>query len=231
MQTQSLLPERQATIILPVQQKIFAFTSGLTAAEFLATAPTLAKLVHQRYQEVRIPTPLQDYFINYPEQLNFALLLSEEAPETSMILPLWLRIAQLSPRFTLRIFRDTDNLNLLNQLLEEVDLNEEVGELELPLCFLFDEEWNQQSQWGPHAQAAEPYFDQWFEQHSDYETLADDEAPAAQRRYAALITDLIYQMRVWYNSELDRATLQEIRDLFATLREEEETDGNGEEEG
>jgi len=224
-------PDQQATIILPVQQKVFAFTTGLTAAEFLAATPGLAKLVSQRYQEVRIPTPVQDYFINYPDQLNFALLLSEEAPETPIVLPIWMRIAQLSPRFALRIFRDTDNLNLLNQILEENDLNEDLGELELPICFLFDEEWNQQSQWGPHAQAAEPYFDQWFEQHSEYETLADDEAPEAQRRYALLITDLIYQMRVWYNSELDRATLQEIRDLVASLREEEETESNGEEEG
>lgn len=229
METLSLPSGQQETIVLPVQQKIFAFTTGLTAAEFLAAAPTLARLVHQRYQEVRIPPPLQDYFVNYPDQLNFALLLSEEAPETPIILPIWMRIARLSPRFALRIFRDTDDLNLISQLLEEVDLHEEVGELELPLCFLFDEEWNQQSQWGPHAQAAEAYFDQWFEQHSDYETLADDETPEAQRRYAALITDLIYQMRVWYNSELDRATLQEIRDLLATLRED--GDGNGEEEG
>ena len=230
MHTLSQASEEQEVILLPVQQKIFAFTTGLTATEFLAATPTLAKLVQQRYQEVRIPTPVQDFFINYPDQLNFALLLSEEAPETPMILPLWMRIAQLSRRFALRIFRDTDNLNLLNQLLEEVDLHEELGDLELPLCFLLDEEWNQQSQWGPHAQAADPYFDQWFEQHSDYETLADDEAPEAQRRYAALINDLIYQMRVWYNSELDRATLQEIRDLFASLREEEETEGSGEEE-
>lgn len=227
MDTLSPPTAEPAVIILPVQQKIFAFTSGLTAAEFLAATPALTKLVHQRCQEVRIPTPIQDYFVNYPDQLNFALLLSEEAPETPMILPLWMRIAQLSPRFALRIFRDTDNLTLLNQLLEEIDLQEELGEVELPLCLLFDEEWNQQSQWGPHAQAAEPYFDQWFEQHSDYETLADDEAPEAQQRYALLINDLIYQMRVWYNSELDRATVQEIRDLFAALREEE---GNGEDE-
>ncbi|MCE7986524.1 MAG: hypothetical protein DYG89_35580 [Caldilinea sp. CFX5] len=230
MDTLSPSPDQQTTIVLPIQQKVFAFTTGLTAAEFLAATPGLAKLVYQRYQEVRIPPPVQDYFVNYPDQLNFALLLSEEAPETPIVLPIWMRIAQLSPRFALRIFRDTDNLNLLNQLLEEIDLNEELGELELPLCFLLDEEWNQQSQWGPHAQAAEPYFDQWFEQHSEYETLADDEAPEAQRRYAGLINDLIYQMRVWYNSELDRATLQEIRDLFATLREEEETESNGEEE-
>lgn len=221
--------ERQDVIILPVQQKVFAFTTGLTAAEFLAATPALANVVQQRCREVRIPTPVQDYFVNYPDQLNFALLLSEEAPETPIILPLWIRIAQLSHRFALRIFRDTDNLHLLNQLVEEIDLNEDLGELELPLCLLFDEEWNQQSQWGPHAQAAEPFLDRWFEQHSDYETLADDETPEAQRRYAALINDLIYQMRVWYNSELDRATLQEIRDLFATLREEE-GEGNSEEE-
>lgn len=230
-QPESQLSDQPALIVLPVQQKIFAVTSGLSAAEFLAATPGLAKLVNQRYQEVRIPTPIQDYLINYPDQLTFALLLSEEAPETPIILPIWMRIAQLSSRFTLRIFRDTDNLNLLNQLLEEIDLHEELGELELPLCFLFDEEWNQQGQWGPHAQGAEPYFDRWFEQHSDYETLADDETPEAQQRYAALINDLIYQMRVWYNSELDRVTLQEIRDLFATLREEEEGEATGEEEG
>jgi hypothetical protein len=229
MHTQFQMTERQEFTILPIQQKIFAFTTGLTVTEFLALTSSLAKLVHQRCNELRIPTPIQDYFVNYPDQLNFALLVSEEAPETPIILPLWMRIAQLSSRFTLRIFRDTDNLNLLNQIIEEVDLNEEVGELELPICFLFDEEWNQQSQWGPHAQAAEPFLDQWFEQHSEYEALAEDETPEAQRKYLALINDLIYQMRVWYNSDLDRATMQELRDLFARLREDEEAEGNGEE--
>lgn len=220
------MTEQPEFLILPVQQKIFAFTGGLTAAEFLEATPSLAKLVRQRQQEILIPTPIQDYFVNYPDQLNFALLVSEEAPETPIILPLWMRIEKLSSRLSLRVFRDTDNLNLLNQLLDEIDLNEELGELELPICLLFDEEWNYQTQWGPHPQSAEPFLDRWFEQHGEYEALADDETPEAQRKYAQLINDLIYQMRVWYNSELDGAAIQEIRDLLASLREDEEPTGS-----
>lgn len=217
------------SIILPIQQKIFAFTTGLTAQEFLTVTPTLTKLLRQRLREVRIPVALQDFFISYPDMLNFALLVSEDAPETAIILPLWMRIAQLSPQFSLRIFRDTDNLNLLNQLMDDLDLSEDLVELELPLCLLFDEEWNYQTQWGPHPQAAERFLDQWFEQHGEYEALAEEETLEAQRRYAALIQDLVQQMRIWYNSELDRASLQEIRDLLASLREEDEREGNQEE--
>lgn len=217
-------------LILPVQQKIFGFTSGLTAAEFLTATPTLTKLVRQRINEIRIPTPVQEYCITYPDTLNFALLISEDAPETAIILPLWVRLAQLSSKFSLRIFRDTDNLKLLNQLLEEVDLTEDIGELELPICYIFDEEWNYQTQWGPHPQAAEPFLDKWFEEHSEYETLAEDETAEAQQKYGVLIHTLIQQMRVWYNSGLDRACLHELRDLLATLREDDERETSGEEE-
>ena len=224
------MTEQPEFLILPVQQKIFAFTTGRTAAEFLEETPSLAKLVRQRLQEIRIPATIQDYFVSYPDNLNFALLVSEDAPETPIILPLWMRIVQLSSRFSLRIFRDTDTLTMLNQLIEEVDLNEDLGELELPLCLLFDEEWNYQTQWGPHPQSAEPFLDRWFEQHSEYEALAEDETSEAQRKYALLINDLIYQMRVWYNSDLDQAAMQEIRDLLASLREEEEREGSGEED-
>jgi len=216
--------------ILPIQQKIFSFTTGLTASEFLATTPALARLLRQRLTEVRVPTPLQDFFVTYPDMLNFALLVSEDAPETAIILPIWMRVVQLSPRFSLRIFRDTDNLNLLNQITDDVELSEDLTEVELPLCLLFDEEWNYQTQWGPHPQAAEPFLDQWFEEHGEYETLAEDDSPEAQRSYAVLIQDLIQQMRVWYNSELDRACLQEIRDLLAGLREEDEGESNLEED-
>jgi len=217
-------------LILPIQQKIFGFTTGLTAAEFLTATPALTKLVRQRLNEIRIPTLVQDYFITYPDTLNFALLISEDAPETAIILPLWVRIAQLSSKFSLRIFRDTDNLNLLNRLLEEVDLMEDLGELELPICYIFDEEWDYQTQWGPHPQAAEPFLDKWFEQHGEYETLAEDETPEAQQKYALLMQTLIQQMRVWYNSGLDRACIHELRDLLASLREEDERETSGGEE-
>jgi hypothetical protein len=217
------------TLPLPVQQKIFAFTTGLTATEFLSATPALAKLVHQRLREIRIPTLIQDFFITYPDTLNFALLVSEDAPETPIILPIWIRIAQLSSRFSLRIFRDTDNLGLLTQLMEDQDFNEELSEMELPICLILDEEWIYQTQWGPHPQAAEPFLDKWFEQHGEYETLAEDDTVEAQRKFMLLINALIQQMRVWYNSELDRACLHELRDLLAGLREEEERDSNHEE--
>lgn len=225
-----LMTEQPEFLILPVQQKIFAFTTGSTVAEFLEATPALAKLVRQRLHEIRLPAAIQDYFVSYPDTLNFALLVSEDAPETPIVLPLWIRIVQLSSRFSLRIFRDTDSLTMLNQLVDEIDLQEDLGELELPICLLFDEEWNYQTQWGPHPQSAEPFLDRWFEQHGEYEALAEDEAPEAQRKFALLINDLIYQMRVWYNSELDQAAIQEIRALLAGLREEEEREGSSEEE-
>lgn len=225
-----MISEPSQSFTLPIQQKIFAFTTGLTSAEFLEATPALTKFVRQRLEEIRLPVAAQDFFITYPDSLNFALLVSEEAPETAITLPLWIRVAQLSPRFSLRIFRDADNLNLLNQILEEQDFQEELSEMELPICFIFDEEWNYQTQWGPHPQAAEPYLDKWFEQHGEYETLAEDESVEAQRKYAALITTLIQQMRVWYNSELDRACIQELCELFAGLREEEEREGSSEDD-
>ncbi len=217
-------------LILPVSQKIFGFTSGLTSNEFLENTPALAKLLRQRVSEVRIPPAIQDFLVAYPDNLNFAFIVSEDAPETGIVLPIWMRLARLSSRFSLRIFCDTDNLNLLNQLTEELDLIEDLGEVELPLCLLFDEEWNYQAQWGPHPQAAEPLLDQWFEEHKEYEALAEADTPEAQQQYALLIQHLTQQMRVWYNSGLDRACLQEIHDLLIKLREDEEPEVGAEEE-
>ena len=173
--------------VLPIQQKLFAFTSGLTAAEYLEASPTLARLVRQRFAEIRVPVDIQDFFITQPDVFNFALIVSDEAPETAIILPIWMRTAQQSTRFNLRIFSDTDDLTSLAQLVEELDLSEDLADLELPLCFIFDEEWNCQSQWGPHPQAAEPFLDQWFEEHPEYEALADDESPTAQQQFSTAL--------------------------------------------
>ncbi len=217
-------------LMLPVTQKIFGVTGGLTSTEFLENTPALAKLLRQRLNEVRIPPAIQDFLVAYPEILNFAVIVSEEAPETAIVLPIWMRIERLSSRLSLRIFRDTDPLNLLNQLVDELDLIEDLGEMELPLCLIFDEEWNYQAQWGPHPQAIESLLDQWFEQHREYEALAEEDTPEAQQEYGLLIQELTQQMRVWYNSGLDRACLQEIRDLLATLREDEEHEAGAEED-
>ncbi|MEZ4862572.1 MAG: hypothetical protein R3C14_14760 [Caldilineaceae bacterium] len=178
----------------------------------------MAGLLRTRLQEIRMPIEIQEYLLHYPDVLNLAILVSEDAPETPILLPLWVRIAQAAPRFELRIFRDVDELSLLEWMAEELELTEAVDNLELPLGLIFDEEWNFQLQWGPHPAAAEPYLDQWFAQHPEYEVLAEDEGTEAQARYGVLLDDLIQQMRVWYNSELNKVCLQEILEALIALQ-------------
>jgi hypothetical protein len=133
-------------------------------------------------------------------------------------------IATSSPRFTLQVVRDTDDLTGLDRLVEELDLAGAVNELDLPLLLLFDEEWNYQGQWGPHPQEAEHQLDEWFGQHPDYETLAESETAAAQASYAALLDQLTHEMRVWYNSGLNTACVREVRQLLAGLLDDEAVD-------
>ena len=42
---------------------------------------------------------------------------------------------------------------------------------------------------GPHPQEAERYLEEWFEQHPEYEVLAEVETPAVQKTYAALLVN------------------------------------------
>ena len=210
--------------ILPVQQKVIAYTSSLMLREFFAQAPALADIIRHRYQEVRIPLEEQTFFIDYPDPLNFVAVIHEESPDTVVTLPILMRVAHSSPRFTLRILRDTDDLSLIAALVDEFDLNNDLVEIDLPLLLIFDEEWNYQGHWGPHPQAAEPYLDSWFEQHQEYVSLAEDETLAGHDQYLALLDQLTHEMRVWYNSGLNGACAQEIRELLASFVEEVEAE-------
>jgi hypothetical protein len=207
---------------LPVQQKAVAFTTSLTFREFLDLSPTLATFLQQRYDEVRLPLPAQTFFLTYPDVLNFIVLVNEESPDTWVVLPILVRIARSSPHFTLRILRDSDDLSMLATLAEELDLNENLAELDLPLLLIFDEEWEFQGQWGPHPQEAERYLEEWFERNPAYETLAEADTPVAQQNYAALLEELTHEMRVWYNTDLNYACAQEVQELLASLIEEGE---------
>lgn len=206
--------------LLPIQQKVFTVTSGLTFREFIEQFSGDRHLLRSRVGEVRVPPAIQDTIVTYPDILNMVLLVSEEAPETMVILPIIVRLAQLSPRILLRILRETDDLSMLEAAVEDLDLEEEI---DLPLLLIFDEEWNWQAQWGPRPAAAEPYLDRWLETHSDYETLAEDETPAGQAAYVQRSNLLLHEMRVWYNSGLNQACIQEIYEVLGNLREDEES--------
>ncbi len=209
---------------LLIQQKALAFTSSLTFREFLEKSPTVAPFLRRRYAEIRIPLAEQTFFLTYPDILNFIVLVSEENPDTLVVLPILVRMAAASPHFWLGILRDTDDLSMLDALIDEIDFNEDLGDIDLPLLLVFDEEWNFQGQWGPHPQEAERYLEAWFEHHPEYAKLAEDDTVVAQQTYAILLDQLTHQMRAWYNSDLNRVCFQEIRELLTGLLEETEAD-------
>lgn len=212
--------------VLELPPKAVAGHIGPTFREFLANAPTLAPLLQARTNEIRIPWDTQDFLINYPDILHWVVVLSEDTPETVVVVPILVRIAQLSSRFTLQMMRDSEAQNLLGSLAEALELNGDLSEVDLPLLLIFDEEWEFQAQWGPHPEVAERYLDEWFGRHPEYETLAESEEPVDQATYSDLLDKLTHEMRVWYNSGLNKACIREIHTLLANLLEEDdEEDG------
>lgn len=214
--------------VLTLPPKVIAGHIGPTFGEFLANAPTLAPLLAARAHEIRLPWDTQDFLINYPDVLHWVVVLSEDTPETVVVVPILVRIAQLSTRFTLQIVRDSEAQSLLSGLAEDLEPNGDLSEIDLPLLLIFDEEWEFQAQWGPHPEAAERYLDEWFGRHPEYETLAESEAALDQEIYGALLEKLTHEMRVWYNSGLNKACIREIHTLLATLlAENDEEEANG----
>lgn len=208
---------------LSIQNKAFTFTSSLTVQEYLDATPHQRQLVQVRFKEVRLSPSAQDYFLSYPDILNFLMVVSDDAPETAIVLPIIQRIVGTSPRFTLRVIRDTDDLSRIEEAVDDLDLSEE-SETDLPLLLLFDEEWNWREQWGPRPEGAEAYFDQWLEAHPEFEQLANGESDEEQNDYSRLTDELLQEMRVWYNSGLDQECIREICELLQSLQEDDSED-------
>lgn len=205
---------------LPIQQKAFAFTSTMTVREYIDSRPNHRQLMQTRTTEVRLPTTVQEFLITYPDILNFLLIVSDDAPETAIVLPIIQRIVAASARFVLHIVRDTDDLSLLETLIDDLDISDE-SDTDLPLLLIFDEEWNWREQWGPRPEAAETSFDNWLEAHPEFEQLADGETAEAQAAYLLLTAELLQEMRVWYNSGLDNECINEIVSLLETLTDDD----------
>jgi hypothetical protein len=210
-------------ITLPLTHRSLAFTASPTYAEFLERSPGLAPIFYKRLREIRFPQGCQDFFVSYPYPLHCVLLLAEESPEMVVVGPVLAAVGRSSPRFSLHLLCDSDNLTSLSRLVDDLDLSADAA---LPLLLLFDDEGVYQGQWGPHPQAAEPYLEGWFERHPRYDELAMTETPAAQAEYEALFAQLVHEMRVWYNSGLNAECIREVQSLLAGLLDDE----NGEDE-
>lgn len=210
---------------LPIQHKAFTVTANMTLQEYLAElSQEQRQLMQIRRAEVRLAPEQQEFLLNYTDVLNFVVLVTDDAPETVIVLPIIARIAAASPRFSLHIVRDTDDLSMLETAIDGLEIEDEESELDLPLLFFFDEEWAYQAQWGPQPEDAETYLDEWLEKHPAYERLAESDDEEDQDAYWQMTDSLLYEMRVWYNSALNKACIREICDLLTSLLNEEETE-------
>jgi hypothetical protein len=217
-------PDRPDVVPIPMRERIFAFTAGLTYSEYLDQAGASADIIRRRYGMVQLAPADQLFLVTCPDWYYLVLLVTEEIPDTLMVLPTVARLAAASPRLSLRIVRDDDDLSLLNRLVDDMDLEADLADLDLPLLFIFDDEWNQQALWGPRPQAAEDRLDQWLADHPEYEDLLADDTVEDADELAGLMEDLTHEMRVWYNDDLTQACISEIVAELKDLQADDDAD-------
>ncbi|MEM7533703.1 MAG: thioredoxin family protein [Chloroflexota bacterium] len=160
---------------IPVQEKPVAITSAQSFREYIQSDAPDALLLRRRYQEITIAPIHQQFLGNYPEQLHLVVIIAEEFPDTISVLPILAHLANMSMRLELGIYRDSDDLAQLAELVpsDEFDLSGDLDEIDLPLLLIFDEEWQYQANWGPRPQAADEQLERWLEANPHYEILTE----------------------------------------------------------
>ncbi len=213
---------------LLLSTKSLAYLGSPTLEEYLDTPEaSYNTLLRRRLEEVRLQPADQLYIAEYPDVVHFAALVTPDDPDTIAVLPVLARIVSASSRFDLRVIPDDSDLTLFDALVDDVDLVDQLDELDLPQVFVFDDEWNVQEQWGPRPKAADRRLDEWLAENPEYEALADSDDDVEQDEYFTLLDTLVHTMRHWYNSGLNQACIDEIRQLLTSLQRDDT--GNGDE--
>jgi hypothetical protein len=212
--------------------KVLAYGRGLSFEEFVQRSPRYARLLRTRLAETRLGPAVQMAAVGFPETMNILALVSEEDPDTIAVLPIVARLAAAGSHLALRILCDDEDLAPLATLAPELDLTTLLEEWDLPQFLCFDEDWFLQAQWGPRPARAEAQVEAWLAAHPEYEQLAEDETTEDETieghdRYMALVEELIYEMRAWYNSGLTRNCLDEWLELFRAWQAEDTPAGEG----
>lgn len=205
--------------VIPIQEPIFAFTSGETFDEFCAAQPlALAGLLRRIFAGTRIGPEHQLYLATYPTWLTCVVIVEDQTPDTVMIVPILARITEACSRMDMRILITSMDLTAINELVDDdLDLEEYLDDIDLPLVLFFDEEWNQQARWGPRPAAAEKRLEAWLASHPVYAKLLEDEMNDDSPELEKLVDALIHQMRFWYNEDLTAACVGEIRAILEKL--------------
>jgi hypothetical protein len=211
------MQESERTGLRPEKTLIYSCTP--TYDEYVATS-LRQEFLEARSREIRLLPEEQAYFTEYPDLTHWLVVAADDSPDSLVVLPVLAHVAAWAPRLSLRVVREEEAALLLPALVNDPGLLTSWTEADLPLLLSFDEEWQFQEQWGPHPQAVEPFLDRWLAEHSDYERLAEDESPAGQVAYARLLEQLLYELRLWYNSSLNQACGEELRALLARWHDE-----------
>ena len=201
------------------QEKILIYSCATTYCEYEA-ASSRREFLQIRRREIRLSPEEQAYFTTYPDPVHWLVIATDDSPDSLAVLPVLAHVAALVPRLSLRVVREDEAAQLLAVLADDQGLLASWAEADLPLLLSFDEEWHFQESWGPHPQAIEPLLDQWIAEHPEYESLAEDESLSGQAAYALLLEQLLHEVRLWYNSSLNKACAEELCALLARWHDE-----------
>ena len=210
-----VVAEGAATRIIPIIDRYYAYLRGATFAEFTAIVAQYGSLLRSRYAETRVTPAQQNLVARYPDTLHVLALVAEGDPDTLAVLPIVARLLDSGPRLDLRILIDEESVAPLAQLLPDVDVTAALEEWDLPQFFCFDDDWELQGPWGPRPAAVEERLEAWLASHP--ELIAEEETGETPERDAALTQELVYAMRVWYNSGAAKACLEEWYELLLGL--------------
>ena len=224
---------REVQYVNGVSDVSLLFAAAPVYAEYLAGDEALARLLRTRMAEIRVSPADQAFFAGLTEPVYVVAVAPSDSPSTIAVLPIVARIAAMNPRIDLRVLQEEDGIELPGALADDEDLLENLPDMDLPLVVLFDRDRQYLGHWGPHPQELDPYLDEWLSRHPEFETLVDDESAEGQEAYAALLEQLTHEMRLWFNSSLNRACVAELRTLFPSSPEDagdslgDDEDGNG----
>jgi len=207
---------------LPPEKTLY-YSLAPTYSEFVAASPR-QEFLEMRLREIRLLAEEQAYFTEYPDSTHWLIVAADDSPDCLIVLPVLGHLAAWASRVTLRVVHEDEAAQLLPILANDPALLANWAEADLPLLLSFDDEWQFQEQWGPHPQAIEPLLEKWLSDHGDFERLAEDESASGQLAYSQQLEQLLYEMRLWYNTSLNQACGAELCALLARWHDE-----NGEE--
>lgn len=193
-------------------------TAGLYLDEFVTQMESSQEFFQRHCLEIRLPVDKQLLLSTFPDAFQLVFLASPDDPDTLMVLPIVDAMTKASPRLTLRIFSDQGDASLLVALVDDDELlSEPLDELDLPLLFAFDQEWNLLGHWGPRPAEADRFLDQWMADHPEYEALEATEDDADADRFQELVDQLLVEMRLAYNSGINSQCAVELTDFLTNL--------------